>query len=616
MRHHLPGCDRPGSCLDELCQANGKCVEFGPFRGGDTQHWFADFCLETRGDGSGVDLVHGHEMGPRAGAIEKVTFVWLESCFGIEDDQDDVCAIDGLARPFTCQTVEDVGRGCTYAGRVDQGNPVSSQEDLFRYRVTGRSGDVRHNDSGILEQGVHQRGLADVGRTGDNDRDAAMQPRGCLRVREQLLDICTCVCCKTSGSTHGACLVLLRELVGKVDRPLNGRKGFRDQAQYPAKGLRRIREQRFPGQGEFFVGPCVHEIPHRFGLQEGQLTCQQCPECELPWTGRLCPKFQAGCQNAVQNKRAPVQLQFDGILACVRMRAAHWQDDPLVQNFSARRATDASQVGHAVHKRGLAWGQLLGDCPGVRATESYNANAAAATGGGKSGNGGNVRHTPLPLPRELDDDPALWVTAFAVRSDTRVVLEGHVDDASRLGAHGLEHDRLFLTLDAQSGVDSHALQHLALAHDVPVDVDGDDAGGTLAVLVCDDVDDVLQGGQARLVPGEECAVSDEPGDVDVRVAVRICYLNLRVLVECLEEVDKELRDQLLSMFGKPHGIASYFFADFLTTGSGTGMSLVRRLMTRYCCPAENREKSAQYSARAILKPVSYTHLTLPTIYSV
>src|SRR5450830_314310 len=603
MRHHLPGCDRPGSCLDELCQANGKCVEFGPFRGGDTQHWFADFCLETRGDGSGVDLVHGHEMGPRAGTIQKVTFVWLESCFGIEDDQDDVRAIDGLARPFTCQTVEDVGRGCTYAGRVDQGNPVSSQEDLLRYRVTGRPGDVRDDDSRILEQGVHQRGLADVGRTGDDDCDAVMQLRGCLRVREQLLDVCTCVCCKTSGSTQGACLVLLRELVGKVDRPLHGREGFRDQAQDPAKGLRRIREQRFPGQGEFFVRPCVHEITHGFGLQERQLACQQCPECELPRTGGLRPKFQAGLENTVQQKRTPVQLQFDGILACVRVRAAHRQDDPLVQDLSGSRAPDASQIGHAVHKCGLACGQLFGDCPGVWAAESNNANAATATGGGKSGNGGNVRHAPPPLARELDDDPSLWVATFAVCRDTRVVLEGHVDDASRLGAHGLEDDRLFLTLDAQSGIDGHALQHLALAHDVAIDVDGDDAGGTLAVLVCDDVDDVLQGGQAHLVPGEECAVSGEPGDVDVRVAVRICYLNLRLLVKCLEEVDKELRDQLLSMFGKPHDSASYFFfADFLTTGSGTGMSLVRRLMTRYCCPAENREKSAQYSARAILKP--------------
>src|SRR5450756_978934 len=44
MRHHLPGCDCPGNCFDELCQSVGKRVEFGPFRGGDTQHLFADVC--------------------------------------------------------------------------------------------------------------------------------------------------------------------------------------------------------------------------------------------------------------------------------------------------------------------------------------------------------------------------------------------------------------------------------------------------------------------------------------------------------------------------------------------------------------------------------------------
>ena len=53
-----------------------------------------------------------------------------------------------------------------------------------------------------------------------------------------------------------------------------------------------------------------------------------------------------------------------------------------------------------------------------------------------------MRHAPLLLPCELDDDPALWVAAFAVGGDARVVLQGHMDDAARLGAHRLQDDCL------------------------------------------------------------------------------------------------------------------------------------------------------------------------------
>ncbi len=79
-----------------------------------------------------------------------------------------------------------------------------------------------------------------------------------------------------------------------------------------------------------------------------------------------------------------MQLQFDGILARVRMRSTHWDNDPVVQDFSGGRFQDAPQIGCAIHKRRLALRQPGCNRPGVRAAESDNANAADATSGGKA----------------------------------------------------------------------------------------------------------------------------------------------------------------------------------------------------------------------------------------
>src|SRR5664279_2033421 len=135
----------------------------------------------------------------------------LESGFGIEDDQDDVRAFDELACLFTCQMIEGIGRHCAYAGRVDESHTMPSQEDLLRYGVAGSPRDIGDNDPRVLEQGVHQGGLADVGGTRDHDRDATLQPRCCLCVREQFLDLCVRLCCKTCGCAQGTRLVLCRK---------------------------------------------------------------------------------------------------------------------------------------------------------------------------------------------------------------------------------------------------------------------------------------------------------------------------------------------------------------------------------------------------------------------
>ena len=120
---------------------------------------------------------------------------------------------------------------------------MPSEEDLLRHGVAGSPRDVRDDDSRVPEQSVHQGGLADVGGSGNHNCDAALQPRDDLCIREQLLDLCMCFCCKSRSGMQGAGLVLPRKLLGEVDGSLHRRERSRDQAQYPAKGLRSVCEQ-------------------------------------------------------------------------------------------------------------------------------------------------------------------------------------------------------------------------------------------------------------------------------------------------------------------------------------------------------------------------------------
>jgi len=99
--------------------------------------------------------------------------------------------------------------------------------------------------------------------------------------------------------------------------------------------------------------------------------------------------------------------------------------------------------------------------------------------------------------------------------------------------------------------------------------------------MCHNVNEMLQGGQTRLVLCQEQAVPRQSGNVDVRISVRICHLDLGVLVQRREETDEKISESVALYVWRAHACTSYFFfvVDLATTGSGRAMPLVRRLMT-------------------------------------
>ena len=252
--------------------------------------------------------------------------------FAVERENDIGIGDEGLGAAHAFGL--DVVGGSAESGSVDKANGPPADVEPLLDRVARGAGCRRDDCAASAEKRVHERRLAGVGGSGENDEGSVAENASLVRARERVF-----YSIFGGGGFGGRIVEKRRRQVGLVDikRVLESRREAENLVIEAA--IRLCGGAALTGDGVVgcAIGLRVDQLDDALGFAEVHTSIEERALGELAATGEAGAGGEAGLEYAARRNRAAVALELDDILASVAARRCEREDDAPVEYRAVQR---------------------------------------------------------------------------------------------------------------------------------------------------------------------------------------------------------------------------------------------------------------------------------------
>ena len=269
--------------------------------------------------GREIRLVHDDDGGLPPRQIQQPPVFIAQRLAPIEHRQDQFGARQRVVRAAHALAFHHV-HGLPQARRVQQADGNTAHVDELLQHVACRAWDRGHNRPIRLRQRIHEAGLAHIGTSDQNGRDAFANDASFLRRPDELPNpIPGCKDALGQVLRGNECDAFVREVDAGFDFNQQAYQAF---AQTPEL-LRKGSAELFQCDPETGLGTGRNQVHHGLGLCEIEPAVQKGTLGELPRLRQSRAAQEKGLQTEPKDEWPPVALELDDVLAGVAAGCLH-----------------------------------------------------------------------------------------------------------------------------------------------------------------------------------------------------------------------------------------------------------------------------------------------------